>query len=62
MAAASSIASRRERWKNRGSTSWRFSGVSTFARWTTAVMQICPVLSGSTISGNLWTSSTAVLR
>jgi hypothetical protein len=26
------------------------------------VMQICPVLSGSTISGNLWTSSTAVLR
>ena len=51
-----------DRWKNRGRTSSRFSGVRTFASSTTLVKQSLPSRSGSMISGNFSMSSAAVFR
>jgi len=62
MAAASSAASRLERWKNRGSTSTEFSVVSTFAISQTLVTQRRPSQSGATTSGCFWISSAATFR
>ncbi|OLC72648.1 MAG: hypothetical protein AUG04_12690 [Deltaproteobacteria bacterium 13_1_20CM_2_69_21] len=62
MAAATAIASRFDRWKNLGSISRRFCGVSTFARWVMLVMHKRPSRRGSTISGNRCTSFAAVFR
>jgi hypothetical protein len=56
------MASLRDRWKNLGSTTCRFSGVNTFASSTTLVMQRRPSRSGSTTSGKRWTSCAAVFR
>ena len=56
------LASRFDRWKNLGSISRRFCGVSTFARWVMLVMHKRPSRRGSTISGNRCTSFAAVFR
>ncbi len=61
-AAETAFAPDLDRWKNRGRTSSRFSGVRTFASSTTLVMQSRPSRRGSTISGNRWMSSAAVFR
>jgi hypothetical protein len=50
-AAVTSFASLLERWKNRGRTSARFSGVSTFASSTMLVMHSLPSRSASRTSG-----------
>jgi hypothetical protein len=59
---ATSFASRFDRWKNLGITSARFSGDITRASSTTLEMQSRPSRSGSTTSGNCWTSWAATLR
>ena len=59
---ATSLASCFEQWKNRGSTSTRFSSVMTRASSTTLVMQRRPSRSGSTTSGNLATNLAATFR
>jgi hypothetical protein len=60
--ATTAFASCFEQWKKRGIIVARFSEVSTFASSTTLVMQSRPSRSGSTTSGNSWTSSAAVFR
>jgi hypothetical protein len=56
------LASCFDRWKNLGRTSALFSGVITLASSSTTVMHSFPDLSGSTTSGNLWTSWAATFR
>ncbi len=60
--AAMTAASCLERRKKRGSTSARFSGVSTFASEAMVVKQRRPSLKGSRISGKRWMSEAAVMR
>jgi hypothetical protein len=60
--ATSSRASSLDRWKNRGSTSVRFSGVRTFATSKMVERHMRPPLSGSTTSGMRWISAAAVAR
>jgi len=60
--AATASASRRESLKNRGSTSARFSGVSTLASSFTVERQSSPARSAASTSGNAWMSSAAVFR
>jgi hypothetical protein len=60
--ATSSRASSLDRWKNRGSTSVRFSGVRTFAISKMVERQRRPFLSGSMTSGMRWISAAAVAR
>jgi hypothetical protein len=60
--ATTSFASRFDRWKNRGSTSARFSGVMTRASWVTLVRWSRPSRRGSTSSGYLRMSPAAVIR
>ncbi len=55
ISATTCFASWRDRWKNFGSTSSRFSSVSTFASSITLVMQRRPSRSGSITSGNFRT-------
>jgi hypothetical protein len=62
ISAATCLASWRERWKNLGSTSCRFSCVSTLASSMTQVMYSRPSRSGSTISGNRSTRRVATCR
>jgi hypothetical protein len=59
---ATCSASCRERPKNRGSTSARFSSVSTRASTTTVVRHSRPSRIGSTMSGNRATSRVATWR
>ena len=61
-AAETAFASRFDSRKNLGSTSSRFSGVSTFDSSTTLVTQSRPSRRGSTTSGKRWMSSAAVFR
>jgi hypothetical protein len=60
--AATCFASCFERWKNRGITSARFSGVITLASWGTFETQSRPSRSGSAISGNSPTNRAATWR
>jgi hypothetical protein len=60
--AATCLASWRERPKNLGRTSCRFSSVITFATSMTVVVHNRPSRSGSTISGNRSTSLAATCR
>ena len=62
ISAATCFASCFEQWKNFGITSARFSLVITFASWMTLVMQSRPSRTGSTTSGNFWTSRAATCR
>jgi len=62
ISAATSAASRFERWKNRGRTSSKFSGVATFESSKTVVRHRRPSRRGSTTEGRRWTSSAAALR
>jgi hypothetical protein len=59
---ATCSASCRDRWKNRGSTSYRFASVVTRASTITVVRHNRPSRSGSTISGNRMTSRVATWR
>jgi hypothetical protein len=56
---ATAFASCFDRPRNCGRTSALFSGVITLASSSTTVMHSLPSLSGSTTSGNLWTSRAA---
>ena len=62
ISAATAMASRRDRWKNRGSTSVRFWGVITLANSKTVEMQSLPSRSGTSTSGYSWRRTAAVLR
>ncbi|HET8725411.1 MAG TPA: hypothetical protein VFM53_14535 [Anaeromyxobacteraceae bacterium] len=62
ISAATSLASWRERPKNRGSTSLRFSSVITRATSITVVKQRRPSLTASSTSGNLRTSRAPTIR
>jgi hypothetical protein len=59
---ATALASCFDRPKNFGRTSALFPGVITLASSRTTVMQSFPDRSGSTTSGNLWTSCAATFR
>jgi hypothetical protein len=60
--ATTSFASSRDRWKNRGRISDRFSSVITLASSMTVVMQSLPSRTGSTTSGKRSTSRVATRR
>ncbi len=59
---ATCLASWREQWKKRGSTSWRFTSVITRASSSTLVRQSLPSRSGSTTSGKRATRRVATWR
>jgi hypothetical protein len=62
ISAATCFASCFEQRKNLCITSARFSLVITFASWMALAMQSRPSRTGSTTSGNLWTSRAATWR